>query len=201
MTRVKPSRSRALTLIALSAFSVLLVAFLACGSKQPDFDPETFDPLTNVPAVMSVKSPEFNEGDSIPVRFTCDGANLPPVISWEKPPNGTRVTVLIVDDPDAPVGIFSHWVVFNIPAADNSVRAVIEGKASSEIIVGLNDFGENAYGGPCPPAGESHDYRFNVFALIAPLELDETATMDDVLVAMRGSVIGHGVLTTVYSRP
>ena len=189
-------------LIALVLVTFLVAGFLvACGGESDEFDPETFDPLTNVPVDMSVKSPEFGEGDSIPVKFTCDGEDVPPIVSWEKPPAGTKAVVMIMDDPDAPGGIFSHWVILNIPTNDNSVRSVIEGKAAGEVVVGTNGFGESDYGGPCPPAGEMHEYRFNVFALIAPLELDDTATMQDALAAMRGSVIGHGVLNAVYSRP
>jgi Raf kinase inhibitor-like YbhB/YbcL family protein len=197
MTRLMPSQAKTVLLVCL-----LLVGLLtACGGKSAEFDPETFDPLTNVPAEMSVKSPEFGEGDAIPVKFTCDGENTPPMVNWEKPPAGIKVVVMIMDDPDAPKGIFAHWVVFNIPAGDTSLRSVIEGTASSGVVVGMNGFGKNEYGGPCPPTGETHTYRFNVFALIAPLELDDTATMNDVLAAMRGSVIGHGVLSAVYSRP
>jgi Raf kinase inhibitor-like YbhB/YbcL family protein len=197
MTRLFSSQVKSVLFVYL----VLVAIITACGGKSADFDPETFDPLTNVPAEMSVKSPEFREGEAIPIRFTCDGENTPPNVSWEKPPSGTEAVVLIMDNPDAPKGIFSHWVIFNIPSADNSVRSVIEGKASNGVVLGVNGFGKNEYGGPCPPAEETHEYRFNVFALIAPLELDETATMNDVLAAMRGTVVGHGVLGAVYSRP
>ncbi len=182
------------------ALPILLA--LACGDSEPEFDPTEFDPLTSVPAEIDVRSPEFNDGDPIPVRFTCDGADETPVINWQRPPAGTRSVALIMDDPDAPRGIFSHWVVFNMDGDATSVRELVGTDESTPngVTQGLNDFGRNGYGGPCPPSGQTHEYRFNVFALIAPLSLDESAAAEDVLAAMRGTVIGHGVLSGMYTR-
>lgn len=198
LKRKQISRLAALvTVIAL----ISLVA-VACGSSDPEFDSENFDPFTSVPVELVVNSPEWGEGEEIPVKFTCDGSGEVPVVSWQRPPNGTRAVAVIFDDPDAPNGIFSHWVVFNIPPGDNRLSgSVSEGdRNATGPFEGQNDFGEHGYGGPCPPSGETHEYRFNVFALIAPLALDEDATATEVLTAMRGSVIGHGVLTGSYTR-
>ncbi len=173
---------------------------VACGSAEPDFDPATFDPLTTVPVELDIFSPNIRAGESIPVRFTCDGADEPPVFSWQRPPEGTRAVAFVMDDPDAPGGIFAHWVAFNLDPDDNSAESLIDGDAADSAVQGVNDFGESGYGGPCPPPGETHEYRFSVFALIAPLALDEEATAVDVLAAMRGSVIGHGVLSAEYTR-
>ncbi len=183
-------------LLALLVVATLIA--LACGSSEPEFDPAEFDPFTSVPVELDVLSPDISAGEQIPVRFTCDGADEAPVISWQRPPNGTRAVAVIMDDPDAPRGIFSHWVAFNLDPDDNSIRSVIEGDGPA--VQGVNDFGESGYGGPCPPRGQTHEYRFNVFALIAPLALDDDATAQDVLTAMRGSVIGHGVLSAEYTR-
>lgn len=188
-------RSVILGLIAITA-----LAAIACGSSDPEFDPATFDPFTTVPVELDVVSPQIREGESIPVRFTCDGTDEAPVFSWQRPPNGTKAVVVIVDDPDAPSGIFAHWVAFNLDPDDNSTRSLIDGDAADSAIQGLNDFGENGYGGPCPPAGETHEYRFNVFALIAPIALGDDATAPEVLAAIRGSVIGHGLLSAEYTR-
>lgn len=188
-------RSVILGLIAITA-----LAAIACGSSDPEFDPATFDPFTTVPVELDVVSPQISDGESIPVRFTCDGADEAPVFSWQRPPNGTKAVAVIVDDPDAPGGIFAHWVAFNLDPDDNSIRSLIDGDAADSAIQGLNDFGEIGYGGPCPPTGETHEYRFNVFALIAPIALGEGATAPEVLAAIRGSVIGHGLLSAEYTR-
>lgn len=176
-----------------------MLSAAACGSSEPEIDPAEFDPFTTVPVELNVLSPEIKAGEEIPVRFTCDGDGKAPVFSWQRPPDGTRAVAFIVDDPDAPGGIFSHWVAFNIDPDDNSSRSLIEGKADGAV-EGVNDFGEQGYGGSCPPEGETHEYRFSVFALISPLALDQTATAEDVLTAMRGSVVGHGVLSAMYTR-
>ncbi len=187
-----------LTLLTLPA--LILLAAVACGGSEPEFDPSTFDPLTDLPVELNVFSADISEGEMIPMRFTCDGEDEAPVFSWQRPPNGTRAVAIVMDDPDAPGGIFAHWVAFNLDPDDNSIRSVIEGDAADSAVEGVNDFGENGYGGPCPPAGETHEYRFSVFALLSPIALDETATARDVLAAMRGSVIGHGVLSAEYTR-
>lgn len=188
----KPAFLLSLTLVALLA--------VACGSSEPEFDPAEFDPFTTVPVEIDVVSPEIRDGEQIPVKFTCDGADEAPIISWQRPPDGTVAVALIMDDPDAPGGIFSHWVAFNLDPGDNTTSRLIRGTAAESTVLGVNDFGENGYGGPCPPAGETHEYRFSVFALISPLALDEEAKAEDVLAAMRGSVIGHGVLSAEYTR-
>ena len=185
-------------LLTLALFSL---AAIACGGGEPEFDAANFDPFTSVPVELDVRSPGFSQDGTIPVRYTCDGDNDVPVISWQRPPSGTQAIAVIVDDPDAPGGIFSHWVVFNLTPDSTSLRGAITRGDSGGPIEGVNGFGEIGYGGPCPPRGETHEYRFSVFALIAPLALDEGATASDVLTGMRGSVIGHGVLSATYSRP
>ena len=182
------------------AVGLFAIVFAACGSSDEPFDPAEFDPLTTVPAELQVRSPHFEAGEAVPVRFTCDGADEPPLVSWDRPPDGTRAVAMIMDDPDAPGGIFAHWIAFNLDPDDNSTGSLIDGDAAESAIEGANDFGATGYGGPCPPSGETHEYRFSVFALISPLALDATATAPDVLAAMRGTVIGHGVLSAEYAR-
>jgi hypothetical protein len=174
------------------------MAAVSCAKSKDTFDPSTFDPFTSVPAQMDVSSPDIDDGGTIPVKFTCDGENRTPVISWQRPPNGTQAVAVIFDDPDAPRGIFTHWVVFNLPPDQNRLSG--PPSSDSRAKEGVTSFGDHAYGGPCPPEGETHEYRFNVFALIAPLALDADATATDVLTAMRGSVIGYGLLTASYTR-
>lgn len=190
-------------LLLIIALALASLAAVSCGRSEPEFNPADFDQFTTVPVELEVRSPAFDQGGTIPVLFTCDGGDEAPVISWNRPPNGTQSVAVIVDDPDAPGGIFTHWVVFNLPPEDNSLRGEIadgDRKADGPF-EGINGFGERGYGGPCPPHGQTHEYRFSVYALTAPLALGEGATTEEVLTAMRGSVIGYGVLSATYTRP
>jgi hypothetical protein len=191
------------TTLLAAALVIVIFTIAACGSAEQVIDPEEFDPLTSVPAALDVRSPDFKEGERIPTKFTCDGEDEPPVISWAKPPAGTRAVAVIFDDPDAPGGIFTHWTVFNLEPGQNRLAGSIGSDETGPTgpFEGLNDFGAAGYGGPCPPGGAEHTYRFNVFALIAPLALETGAPASEVITAMRGTVIGYGVLTGTYSRP
>jgi Raf kinase inhibitor-like YbhB/YbcL family protein len=188
------------TLLLLIAISLLLIAAIGCGDGEPEFDAANFDPFTTLPVEIEVRSPDFSDGETIPARLTCDGEDEVPVVSWQRPPAGTQAIAVIFDDPDARAGIFSHWVVFNLPPDSTGLRRGIT-DGDNGAIEGVNDFGVIGYGGPCPPSGQTHEYRFSVFALIAPLVLNEGASAQDVLTGMRGSVIGYGVLSAMYSRP
>jgi Raf kinase inhibitor-like YbhB/YbcL family protein len=111
---------------------------------------------------FTVLSPAFADGHPIPTQFTCDGDDAPPPIIVDDPPQGTRSFALIVDDPDAPKGTFTHWLAYDIPAQGNDLRATA-GKQLE------NDFGRNGYGGPCPPPGHGvHRYYFTVYAVDVP---------------------------------
>ncbi len=151
--------------------------------------------------VFSLRSDAFGEGEAIPSRFTCDGEDVSPALSWSGVPEGTQAFTLIMDDPDAPVGVFTHWVVFNLPA---SAQSLPEGIPTSELldtggVQGRNDFGRTGYGGPCPPGG-THHYRFFAYALDAALDLDAGASKRELLDAMRNHTLGEVQLTGTYSR-
>ena len=109
---------------------------------------------------FTLRSPEFKDGEAIPRRFTCDGDDLAPPLAWSGAPEATRSFGLIVDDPDAPRGTFTHWMLYDIPAATTELNEEPPGKALR------NDFGRAEYGGPCPPAGHgAHRYIFTLYAL------------------------------------
>src|SRR5438093_9758562 len=114
---------------------------------------------------FTLTSPSFAEGEAIPVKHTCDGENKAPALRWEGAP-AAKSFVLIVDDPDAPGGTFTHWVLFDIPGAQ---RELPEGPAGVPGVGGANDFGKNGYGGPCPPRGAPHRYYFTLSALDVPM--------------------------------
>lgn len=143
----------------------------------------------------------FSNNGAIPKRYTCDGEDVSPPMSWEGSPEGTVSFVLIVDDPDAPAGVFTHWVLYNIPAGLNSLpEGVPKGKETSYGLQGRNDFGDYGYGGPCPPRGKPHRYFFKLYALNATLNLPPGAKKSDVEKAMMGRVIGEAQLVGLYGR-
>jgi Raf kinase inhibitor-like YbhB/YbcL family protein len=149
---------------------------------------------------FSISSPAFTDGADIPVRHTCDGENLSPQLSWLDVPDGTRSLALIVDDPDAPRGTFTHWVLFDVPPDASGLG---ENVALGTIgIAGRNSFGRSGYGGPCPPPGDNaHRYRFTLHALDMPsLALSANATREDVEAKMRGHVFGTARLVGKYKR-
>jgi Raf kinase inhibitor-like YbhB/YbcL family protein len=146
---------------------------------------------------LKVCSPSFNEGEMIPSKFTCDGQNISPPISWEGLPEGTKSLALICDDPDAPSGDFVHWVVFNIPADTDGFEE--NAKASGIADLGMTDYGRPGYRGPCPPSG-SHHYHFKVYALDKTLEADPNIDKYGLLDKMEGHILAKGELVGLYKR-
>ncbi|MBA7691192.1 hypothetical protein ES703_99733 [subsurface metagenome] len=151
---------------------------------------------------LTVSSSAFQEGDVIPTEYTCEGQDVSPPLAWDEPPAGTQSLVLIVDDPDAPVGVFTHWVLFNIPSNSRDLPEALPTQAQlpSEAQQGKNDFGRLGYGGPCPPPGRPHRYQFTVYALDQPLELTAGASKKQVLDAIQGHILAQGQLTGAYQR-
>lgn len=152
--------------------------------------------------ILSLSSTAFKEGDKIPVKYTCDGQDISPPLTWAEPAQKIQAFALIVDDPDAPVGVFTHWVLFNLPA---NARQLSEGiptqeRLENEALQGKNDFGRIGYGGPCPPRGSAHRYRFALYALDKLLDLKPGASKKQVLDAMKGHIIAQGQLIGTYQR-
>ncbi len=146
-------------------------------------------------AKMKVTSSAFQEGGNIPSKFTCDGDNASPPLQIAGVPSEAKTLVLIADDPDAPGGLFTHWLVWNIPPQTNSIA---EGSAPKGVH-GTNDFGKSGYGAPCPPSG-THRYYFRVFALDRELTLPAGAKRSQLNGAMKGHVVAQGELMGRYSR-
>ena len=150
---------------------------------------------------LEVSSTAFAPGAAIPARYTCSGEDLSPPLSFSGVPPSARSLALIVDDPDAPGGRFFHWVVYNLtPTTTHLDRAVSNAAVtSSSGAQGRNDFGRDGYGGPCPPPGKPHHYRFRLYALnnrIAP----QAATGTGVEQAMEEHIIGSAELVGTYGR-
>lgn len=142
---------------------------------------------------LKIKSPEFEHKGSIPVKYTCDGEDVNPPLTIEDIPAEAKSLVLIVDDPDAPMGAWVHWVVWNIPP----INTIEENSVSG--VEGFNDFNRQGYGGPCPPSG-THRYFFKVYALTTELDLNTNSTKKDVERAMEASIIAKAELVGLYSR-
>lgn len=142
---------------------------------------------------LSVSSQAFNYGAAIPQRYTCDGQNTNPPLDIEHIPQEAISLAIIVDDPDAPIGTWSHWVVWNIPIT----KHIRENHAHGE--EGRNDFMENRYDGPCPHTG-LHHYHFKVYALDTILDLTGNTRQRDLEKAMAGHILGFGELMGTYQR-
>ena len=150
---------------------------------------------------LEVKSSAFKEGEMIPSMYTCDGENVSPPLTWSPGPGGTRSFALISDDPDAPMGNWVHWVIYNIPPEKAGLpedvpddNALVDGAKQ-----GITDFGRPGYGGPCPPGG-THRYYFKVYALDTILDLGTGEKKKDLLKAMEGHVLAEGQLMGKYKR-
>ncbi|MBK6531309.1 MAG: YbhB/YbcL family Raf kinase inhibitor-like protein [Deltaproteobacteria bacterium] len=161
------------------------------------------------PSTLRVTSEAFAEGTTIPIHsifngFGCTGENRSPAIQWSGTPEGTRSFAVIVHDPDAPTGTgFYHWVAYDLPGDTRSLpdNAGAEGSLPAGAHVGRTDYGTGAYGGPCPPPGPAHRYRFSVYALDTPaLGAPEGSSAALVRFMLRGHVLAHGTLTGTYGR-
>jgi Raf kinase inhibitor-like YbhB/YbcL family protein len=149
-----------------------------------------------------VSSPAFTEGDRIPVAHTADGNDVSPELRWSGAPQNSKSFVLICEDPDAPRGTWTHWVLFNIPADKTSLAQGVakEKELPDGSRQGKNDFGKIGYGGPSPPKGKPHRYFFKLYALDAKLDLPAGATRQQVLDAIKGHVVAEGQLMGLYGR-
>ncbi len=150
---------------------------------------------------IKITSSAFEEGGLIPAKYTCDGADVSPPLQWDVVPEGTKSIALICDDPDAPMGTWVHWVLFNLPS---DAKKLAENIPADKILPngakqGLSDFGRVGYGGPCPPSG-THRYFFKIYALGIELGLEAGANKRQLLKAMEGHILEQGQLVGKYKR-
>ncbi len=151
---------------------------------------------------LFLASAAFQPNQPIPARHTCDGEDLSPALSWDGAPDDTQAFALVVDDPDAPRGVFTHWVLFNLPASVCELRTNVAKteRPGQGGVQGRNDFGAIGYRGPCPPPGTPHRYRFTLYALDAPVSLGPGASKQELLQAMEGRIVGQAQLIGTYQR-
>ena len=151
---------------------------------------------------FTIRSEAFHEGGDIPAEYTCDGANRSPSLVWSNQPPTAKSFALIVHDPDAPAGDWVHWLLYDIPVERTELpenvpaRPIVAGLGTQ----GTNDFHRVGWGGPCPPPGPPHHYRFRLIALDAELGLPPKLTRERLLAALRGHVLAETELTAKYRR-
>jgi len=159
----------------------LLCALHAVGAPQTD---------------LKLTSADFPEGGDIPSRYTCDGANVSPGLRFHGLPENTKSLAMLVIDPDAPGGKFTHWIAWNIPPETTEFTA---GSVPNGVAQGMNDFGKEGYGGPCPPSG-IHRYIFHLYALDFAPRLPSATHRSAFENAIKGHVLGEATLTGKYGR-
>jgi Raf kinase inhibitor-like YbhB/YbcL family protein len=178
----------------LTAFVLAVLAAACSQTKDASVDASK--------ATLRLASSAFADGMPIPAKYTCDGENISPPLVWSNTPQSAQSLALIADDPDAPLGTWVHWVVYNIPPALTQLeeRIPVAETLPDGAIQGTTSFRQVGYGGPCPPAGKPHHYFFKLYALDSQATLKPGATKDDLLKAMEGHVLATGQLMGTYQK-
>jgi Raf kinase inhibitor-like YbhB/YbcL family protein len=145
---------------------------------------------------LDVTSSAFSEGQSIPEKYTCDGQNVSPPIKWSGASEKTKSIAIICEDPDAPSGTFSHWVLYDLPG---STKELAEGSSGGGK-EGVNGFGKKGYGGPCPPPGPAHRYFFRIYALDTESLSNAGSSKENITAAMQGHILAQRQLMGRYKR-
>jgi Raf kinase inhibitor-like YbhB/YbcL family protein len=193
-------------LIIIGTAVVVVAAVIAAVIANPLQSPSSTPPnqvqqQQNSSVTVHLTSAVFGNNTSIPDKYTCNGVSISPPLSWTVGPEGTKSYALIVNDPDAPRGVFNHWVIFNIPAAvygldENTPKnATVEGVG----VQGVNGARNTGYTGPCPPSG-THHYIFTLYVLDTLLDTAPNSAKEQVLNAMEGHVLATSVLVGLYSK-
>lgn len=175
--------------------AVSAVIFFAAGPAWPGG-------TGDAAVVFELKSPAFENNGVIPKTYSCEGRDVSPQLQWSGVPQGTKSFAIICDDPDAPVGTWVHWVIYNIPEVS---RGLPEGVSGLEVLEdgsrqGITDFRRTGYGGPCPPPGKPHRYFFKLYALDIVLDLEGKIAKDALLDAMEGHILAEATLIGTYKR-
>lgn len=191
--RVRPATASRYLGVVRRPLALLLLAALPAGCGGGD---EPSEPLPEAARSITVTSPAFQDGGSIPERFSCDGTGRSPALRWSGVPGRARELALVVEDPDA--GRFVHWTVLGIPAGTTGIA---EGRVPAGAVETENSFGNPGWGGPCPPEGDDpHRYVFAVYATDAPLGLGKDSSPDDVRAALSDHALARGTLTGRFGR-
>lgn len=154
--------------------------------------------------VLEITSSVFQDGDKIPEKYTCDGKDISPPLKISNVPSEAETLAIVVDDPDAPGGVFDHWVIWNIPIEKNEIPEAVPTERTVDSLNGAkqgqNGFGEIGYRGPCPPGGSDHDYRFKAYAIEDDVDLDSGVLKEDLEREIEGRIIEKDSIVGVYGR-
>lgn len=174
----------------------LLVAVVGCAGRKEAAAP------TGGKGSPELKSTAFEHGQAIPAKYTGDGEDVSPPLAWTNLPAGTTSIVIICDDPDAPMGTFVHWLIYDVPAKENGLAEGVprDEQLRNGACQGTNDFGRYGYIGPSPPPGGVHHYHFRLYALSKPTGLKPGASRADIEAAMKGKILGTTELVGTYQR-
>lgn len=178
--------------------SLILLAVVAAGSAAQNQTKQA----TSSRMKFQVTSPAFASGNAIPRQYACDGPDQSPELRWNESPAATVTFALVMNDPDAPVGDWTHWIAWNIPAAshglaENSPRQEQFADGTRQ---GRNDFGKIGYNGPCPPPGKAHRYFFHVYAVATKLDLPAGASRAELDSALKGHILAEAEYMGTYRR-
>jgi Raf kinase inhibitor-like YbhB/YbcL family protein len=182
-----------------TVFAIIGVITLCIGAlffTRSARNASTSEKLTNT-SMLKITSSAFTHGQPIPKKYTCDGEDAHPPLSISEIPSGTKSFALIVDDPDAPGGTWTHWVVWNI---DPGIISIDENVLPHGAEIGINDFEQLEYGGPCPPRGTPHRYFFKLYALDTMLGLSRGSSKELLEAAIEGHILDHAELIGTYAR-
>lgn len=200
---LKLAMNVARALIFLGVIVVLLTIVLIAATRkksQENLDTQTARStlsISNSPIPQTIVSGVFENNGIIPKKYTCDGKDINPPLTLLGIPDSAKSLAIIVDDPDAPSKVWSHWLVWNISP---DTTEIAENAFPKESIIGRNDSGKNHYSGPCPPPGTSHHYRFKLIVLDTKLTLTADASQKDLEEAVKGHILGQSSVVGVYAR-
>jgi Raf kinase inhibitor-like YbhB/YbcL family protein len=198
MLATQPQRNCQVSIFGFPRWlGALLCALLAVAGAAAQIQPKGASAMA-----FAVRSTDFANGSEIPRAFTCDGEDRSPALEWSEAPAGTKTFALIADDPDAPMGTWVHWVIFNIPASAKALPGAVEKKEqlSDGTRQGQNSSHKIGYYGPCPPPGKAHRYFFKLYALGTELTLPAGAGKSDLERAMEGHILGRAEWMGRYKR-
>jgi Raf kinase inhibitor-like YbhB/YbcL family protein len=180
-------------LIIIAVLIIIIVGIYLLFPKKSN-PPEVKKP-TITTTVFSLSSPVFEQNGLMPKEYTCDGANISPPLSINNVPADTMSMLLLIDDIDTPQATWVHWLLWNIPSTTKEIGANSVPVGS---VVGLNSFGNNTYGGPCPSSGR-HRYVFRLYALDTLMTIDKKSHKQDAIDAANTHILGEAELTGIYS--
>ena len=184
----------------LSLFIVILLSMSACGEPDENRTIGIPDESEESDFVLIVANGSVTEGGKIPVDYTCSGSGVIPDISWSGVPNGTKNLLFILDDPDAPAGLFTHWTIYNLDPSLHTIPLNFKSIPQDQgISQGLNSLQKPEYFAPCPPSGQEHQYIFSLYALDIS-DFREAMSRDELEERITGHIIDIAIINTTFKK-